>query len=434
MAGTIHLNSAGEAHMNALIDAGKISDGPWNAPTGGDSNLYLAVDTSEPPTAEAHWKYPFANGGSVNKKALASIESYATTNNQPDVAASAHAALAKINAKSSNMSEGDGGTTLAAREIFSTGTWSGSKKVTADEKFLDQIVASYAGLNSKVPGYSIPIKLGHNKRVGEPAYGYATNVRREGKTLLADFEGVPSEIVDAISKKRYNAVSVELWPMIEYEGQVFEQVLGGVALLGAEWPAVKGLKPLYASEFAEDGALTLSKEEEDMPNTFTQEQHDAAVLVIKTEMAAKVTTLENERDTALAALAAFQDEAEKAEVSAVIEAAEKAGKIVPANKAAITAFAETIRKGVTKTEDRKNAMTQFKAFVDGLPAKVSFTESGKSKSENDAGTSAQDVVMSEVKKLQTAAGGPKKLSYKDALAQVFEADPDLKTRYAEETR
>jgi hypothetical protein len=338
-------------------------------------------------------------------------------------------------------------TTLTDREIFAVGTWSGSRKVVADTAFLDQIVASYENLNSKVNGFAIPIKLGHNKKVGEPAYGYATNVRREGSTLIADFTDMAPEIVDAIQQKRYNAVSVELWPEIEYAGVKFSQVLSGVALLGAEWPAVKGLQPLYASEFTGDGALTLSKEEVEMPN-FTQEQHEvllaaavaAAVSDAGTsftaqvaELSAQVTAAAARADTAEAALALFAEEAEKKDIAAIIEAAEKAGKIVPANKASVVAFAETLRKSIAKPEDRKVAMASFKSFVEALPKKVDFTEEARSEGERPGGeamTAGQEVV-NRVAKLRQADKG---LSFKDAMAQVFAADDDLKNRYAEENR
>lgn len=334
--------------------------------------------------------------------------------------------------------------TLKDREIFAVGTWFASTgKIDVTSEMLDQVLESFNELNSKVPGFAVPIKLGHNKRIGEPAMGYATNVRRTGTKLLADFTDVPSEIVDAVTAKRYNSVSVELWPEINYGGMKFNQVLGGVALLGAEWPAVKGLKPVFA--FADSGApLTLSQEEVEMPKEFSQEQHDALVEAAVTkavteasaplaakaaELTAQVAALTTERDTAKTALSVFQDDAEKKAIGAVIEAAEKAGKIVPANKAKVTAFADALRKSI-KSEDRTATLKMFTDFVEGLPVKATFGEKGQDHSGSE-GTSAQDQVNSAVKRLQDTKP---KLSYKDALAQVFAEDEGLKTRYAEENR
>lgn len=333
---------------------------------------------------------------------------------------------------------------LKDRQIFAAGKWKASTgPVEVTSAMLDDVVAAYEGLNSKVTGFAIPIKLGHNKRVGEPAYGYVENVRRKGDTLIADFADVPPEIVDAISQRRYNAVSVELWPKIEYAGATFMNVLSGVALLGAEWPAVKGLEPIFASEFAEEGALMLSQEE-DADMNFTQEQHDAilasAVANAKTEAKAEFTAelaeantklevAEQARDTATAALDAFRDEAEKATITAVIEAAEKAGKIVPANKAKIAAFAESIRTSVAKGDARKGLLDQFSDFVAAMPVKVGFKEAAVSIVEEPGSEDVQAEINAAVAVKRKTE---KELSYKDALALVFEENPELKTRYAED--
>src|SRR4051812_46443179 len=110
--------------------------------------------------------------------------------------------------------------TIKDREIFKVGKWAASTgliNVTSD--MLDEVVAGYDDLNSVVSGYGIPIKLAHTRRVGEPAFGWASNVRRQGDTLLADFTDVPPEIVDAINQKRYNAVSVEIRSGVNFDGK-----------------------------------------------------------------------------------------------------------------------------------------------------------------------------------------------------------------------
>lgn len=317
--------------------------------------------------------------------------------------------------------------TLKDREIFKIGKWAASTGlVDVTSEMLDQVVTGYTELNSVVSGYGIPIKLGHNRRVGEPAFGWAENVRRDGDTLLADFTDVPPEIVDAINQKRYNAVSVELRNGVAFEGKSFPNVLGGVALLGAEWPAVKGLRPISAFQDSE-AVLALSQEEEQMPN-FTQEQVDAAVAVETAKLAAAVTRAE----TAETALSVFQDEAEKKAVALVIEAAEKAGKIVPANKVATTAMAEALRVSVEPTK-RAAALATFTAFIEALPKKVDFKEEAASDSQRpgDDTTTAGDEVVAEVKKLQAK---DKTLSFRDGMKLVFETNEDLKNRYAEENR
>lgn len=322
------------------------------------------------------------------------------------------------------------------REIMKVGKWNASGQVIdVTSEYLDQLVANYENLNSKVTGFGIPIKLGHNTRVGEPAYGWATNVRRQGDTLLADFADVPSEIVDAVKAKRYNALSVEIWPKVKYAGQEFTQVLSGVALLGSEWPAVKGLKPLSAfAEFETETPLSFQEAgDEPVPNTFTQEQVDQLVAAHETKLNAtfdaKFAAEKARADAAVAALAAAHAASDKAAVDAIIEAAEKEGKIVPASKPAIQKFADTVLKAATG-EGRAAAIKEFSDFVKALPTKVEFKEkgAGASEREEDGTISASDKVDAAVK--AERAKDPK-MSYADAVAKVFAADPKLKQEYAE---
>lgn len=325
---------------------------------------------------------------------------------------------------------------LKDREIFALGKWKGSSTVEADAAYIGKMIQSYTELNSKVPGFAIPLKLGHNKRVGEPAFGYAENLRFDASTgkVLADFADMPPEIVDQITKKQYNTVSVEIWPKVEYAGQIFENVMSGVALLGAEWPAVKGLKPL--SMFADAGEpISLSQEEEVEMKTFTENEHDtlmaAAVATAVAEVTGKLTAAEQRADTAEAALSAFHEDAEKAGIAAVIEAAEAAGQIVPANKPAVVAMAETIRASVDPAK-RKIALEAFTAFVGSLPKKVALNaETGASDQDEVKTGSAADRVDAAAKKLMAEK---KADSYRVALDMVFAADPALKTAYAEENR
>lgn len=315
------------------------------------------------------------------------------------------------------------------REIFSIGTWRGNVKVQATQAMLAEMASAYAELNSKVSGFAIPIKLGHNKRVGEPAFGYAENVRmsEDGNTLLADFMDVPLEIVDAIKEKRYNTVSVEVWPSVTFDGKTYPNVLGGVALLGAEWPAVKGLKPL--SQFSEDEQpIQLSKEDE-MPKTFSEQEYNEAVAALEASHTSALTALTQRAERAEAALANFQDEQSKAEVTAVIEQAEQAGKIVPATKPAILAMAEVVRASVDPTK-RTEAMKTFKEFVTALPVKVDLSEQGKNE-QREMGSEANAATRLDAaaKKLLSEK---KAKDYREACDMVFAADPALKQAYAEE--
>lgn len=331
-------------------------------------------------------------------------------------------------------------------EIIKVGQWNASTgRVNVTSAVLDQLVANFATIN-QVAGYGVPGKIGHSNGVGAPAYGWMSALQRIGDVLIADFSDVPPEIVDAIAKRRYNSVSVEIYPKVQFDGKSFENVLGGVAFLGAEWPAVKGLKPLSASKFSEDEQkleLTLT-EEPQVANEeikFTQATADALVLAAETRLKAEhVTALSAETAKTLAEktradkaegdLKKFRDDADKASVDALIAAAEKTGKIVPGNKEKITKLASSVMK--LSAEDRGDAITTLAELINGAAPKVKFGEKGASKSDAgvEVGEKASDQLDIAARSLLSADKSGK-MTYEGAVTAALAADPDLKRAYAQ---
>jgi len=127
-------------------------------------------------------------------------------------------------------------------EIFSVGVWNG-KKFTNDD--LVEIKNNFLKLSEV---QDVPLKLGHNAKQpmtdGQPALGWLDKIWVVGNKLMARFVDVPEIIFEAISKKLYKKVSVELMPDVAYKGDKFNYVLSGVALLGADIPAVNTLSDL----------------------------------------------------------------------------------------------------------------------------------------------------------------------------------------------
>lgn len=330
-------------------------------------------------------------------------------------------------------------------EVIRVGKWNAATgPVNVTSSMLDQIVSNFSSIN-QVAGYGVPVKRGHSVDAGSPAYGWMSGIRRVGDVLVADFADMDPAIVDAISKRRYNSVSVEMYPHVVYEGKTFSNVLGGVALLGAEWPAVKGLKPLSASMFAgADEKLELTKE----PNVaneevkFSQAQADAFVLAAETKLTEKHTlavkeandkfTAEKVRaDKAESDLKKFQDGSTQKDIDAVITAAEKSGKIVPANKAKVANFASSIMNA--KPEDRAELLTTFGELVNGMKPVVKFGEDGSAHVDDStvAGQKTADIIDERAKKLMSAAA-PGKMSYSDAVTSVLNSDDALRHAYAAE--
>jgi len=138
--------------------------------------------------------------------------------------------------------------TLQNIELFREGTWKGRPYTGAD---LDGMVGAFEALKGKL---RFPVKLGHVKAPGTPAAGWIQNLRRAGNKLVADLVDVPKDIAQAWREKRYRQVSSEIAGNFKDEesGKVYPKVLSGLALLGAELPAVSGLNPDHSARLPAD--------------------------------------------------------------------------------------------------------------------------------------------------------------------------------------
>lgn len=79
---------------------------------------------------------------------------------------------------------------------------------------------------------------------GQPALGWVSRVWRDGTKLMADFVDMPTVIYEAIRKKLYKTVSIELLRDVQAGTRKMPWVLDAVSLLGADQPAVGTLKDL----------------------------------------------------------------------------------------------------------------------------------------------------------------------------------------------
>jgi len=139
--------------------------------------------------------------------------------------------------------------------IFAIGTHNGDKYTVKD---MDDMVSAFKALSGRVDP---PVKIGHtsdefNKALAlkmgiEPelikgeagngimAFGWVDNLRVSGDVMYADLTDVPEPIADLIESKSYKKVSAEIMFDYQDKGKTYPKVLTGLALLGAELPAVK---------------------------------------------------------------------------------------------------------------------------------------------------------------------------------------------------
>jgi hypothetical protein len=337
-------------------------------------------------------------------------------------------------------------------EIFAVGTWKGNKTVAITSADLDALVASFNDLNSKVDGYRPPVKLGHAEQQkfwggesGMPALGFVEKVWRAGDKVLANFTDVPDALIDMVKRRLYNTVSIEMYSAIEHAGQKFKNVLAAVAFLGAELPAVKGLKALSASLF-ESAAPELKLEFSEKIEMFTQEQVDAlikaavdkavakfqadtatALKAVQDELAelkGKFATSEQAKVTAETALSAFKADADQKEIAAMVDKAITDGKLLPKQKDEVIAMAGAITGKVKFGAEEKSGVDVMRTFLDNLPAKVEFGERGAG-NDKDPNKLAGDKIA----QMAAARVAKDKIEYAAAVQLVLAENPELKAQY-----
>lgn len=206
-------------------------------------------------------------------------------------------------------------------EIFAPGTHNGDKY---DEKDLDDIVAA-----SKAIDFRPALKIGHTKdSPGAPAYGWVTNLRNAGGKLVADFESMHDSVVQALRDRRYDRVSSEIYFNLKRGENTFRRALKAVALLGADVPAVAGLKPLHKMEFAESGFDSVAACEQELDVT-----KDAIIASLNERLVA-MTELQTEKDDAMNTIKELTEAKAKLEAQ-VAELTKKGDKMTGDDKASL---------------------------------------------------------------------------------------------------
>jgi DNA-binding transcriptional MerR regulator len=131
--------------------------------------------------------------------------------------------------------------------IAAPGVWNG---VLVTEELLLTLKRNFDALKETL---YVPLKLGHTskfvenakyEKTGEPALGWVKNLYwdEEDRVLRADFTKVPRAVVEAIKKGAFTGLSIEIDP--DFSG--YGDTLVGVALLGADLPAMTSLPRLLA--------------------------------------------------------------------------------------------------------------------------------------------------------------------------------------------
>ena len=324
-------------------------------------------------------------------------------------------------------------------EVFSVGKHKGDTYTEAD---LDAMVTAFA-----TQGFTPPLKLGHTGEVGAPAVGWVENLRREGRKLIADFVNLPQAVYDAVKGRLYDRVSSEIYWNLEAGGKKFRRALKAVALLGAEIPAVTGLKPLHQMFTGLRGDVHIYDDEQEV--IMTTEDTKVVEMTAKLADAEKKLLASGTEETrlktevkSLADQIAAQAEKDSAARAVAYAATVKLPAIRP-HLTALYALAQSQPKTVKfSIKDGQSEEIAPTAIVEKLTDTINkLAEKYLSKqelsgekqerledavNEGDAGAQVHAKVIAYCKdqKLDQVK------DYQKALHAVLDAEPELKKQYA----
>ena len=348
---------------------------------------------------------------------------------------------------------------LEGVEIFSVGKWNGDAYTQKD---IDAIISSFGKV-----GFEPPLKLGHNKeqeaeilRDGQPALGWVERLYTEGGKLLADFSHVPLKLYEAMKRKNYTNISSEIYLNFDFNGAKFSRVLRAVSLLGADIPAVGGLKgivELYSKEgknaSSDEFKIYITKEDksneeaEKMEKAELEKQlaeekkaREASEKALKEANEAKAAS-DKEAENAKAELAQKEADVKLKENDSIIKELKKEGKIIPAfeeeAKALLISASETkcftySHEGKTLELSQRETVIRF---FNALGKQISFKEHGKGGGGGggDDSYSTRKEAGEEVHKRATELMKEDSniKTYSEATQRILNSDPDLKAAYAQ---
>lgn len=336
----------------------------------------------------------------------------------------------------------DGSHTFEA-EIFAVGTWNGMR-FTVDD--LTKIAANFKALE---PYHKVPLKFGHNSEQpltdGQPALGWVTAVYVKDSKLMAIFSNVPDVVRKAIEKKLYRKVSVELDIDVEHKGKKYDYVLSGVALLGADIPAVSVLADLDTYIGAERLAASRHSVFSAISGQGNEEQEDTMSLtkdevqkLIADGMAAALKPLQDQNAAQTAELAQFKaddvkrkDADKQAKVklareaaTKILEDAVKANAITPAQR-------DTYARTLGIADDDRVLTINLDDVKQMIPTKKTGAEysretaNGGNPQMDTTERVHEDAGQEIVRRANFLRSQNPKLDYAAAQKSVLAADPEL---------
>ncbi len=254
-------------------------------------------------------------------------------------------------------------------EIFKSGQHTSSNGVakTWTTGDLDKMVKNYGAAE-----HEAPVVVGH-PRANDPAYGWLQKVKRTGDTLLGKFHQVAPEFTELVKEGRFKKRSISVYP---------DGTIRHIGFLGAQPPAVKGLKDITFSDDTE--AITYeynenTGEEANMTELEKLQKKLDEEKRLRKEAEDKAGNKEKEAKKSAASFAELQKKMQRKGIENFIEAGIKDGKILPAWKdkglADFMDGLESQEETFEFAEGKKQTRAQwFKEFISSFSEHPLFKE------------------------------------------------------------
>jgi len=330
-------------------------------------------------------------------------------------------------------------------EILAVGTWNG---IPITRKIMDQMVANFTTFKDLL---RVSLKLGHNEEQkitdGHPAIGKLDSIWiNEAGVMMGRPVEMPEIVENAIAKHLYTNVSIEASLEVTHKGKNYGAVLTGLALLGADLPAVNTLSDLQAyltaqneftfsrcANFTAIGGTSINKETD-----MTLEEMEAALAKEKLKNAtleAQSATFKVEQDTKTAALTAevktlkdgqaeVQFAADKKGVTDTMELLVKGKHITPGQR-------DKFAAQVTDAATLANVKMSIEVLSEGIDLSKIDKVDGKVETEDDKehkGMKPDEMLHVKATKFSREH----KVPYGEGVDMVMAEDPKLARDYTDQ--
>lgn len=275
-------------------------------------------------------------------------------------------------------------------EVAKVGKFRDSKGVLRDltPELLQSIVANF-----NAGGQEAPLTIGHPKHAA-PAYGWITELRMNGDVLEMKAEDTADEFEGMIRDGRFRTRSAGI--LLKHPS-MSAPTIDHVAFLGAEPPAVKGLRKIQFSESAEGESFDL---EEPINLQEKNMLEDKDVEKVTEGVFEKIKNFFKPAETGEASeAAAFSESQAKQLITEAVEAAKaEFREQLEAKDAAIAELSERVDGQASGTR-----RAEIASFVESIPAekgrhflkRMGVVEFMESLADADAGDKDEAIRLSE---------------------------------------